>query len=79
MIEKSWRKPNIKNRVESAVEAVVVKYAVDCPAHGQVRVSNELCKSGVFISPHKVRTTSCLQVVSLVILLRESIIDHLAG
>jgi hypothetical protein len=33
----------------------VVAYAVEQPAHGQVRASNELRKRGVFISPSGVR------------------------
>jgi len=37
-------------------EDAVVKYAVDFPAHGQARTSNELRKLGVFISPSGVRS-----------------------
>ena len=33
-----------------------MKYAVDFPAHGQARTSNELRKLGVFISPSGVRS-----------------------
>lgn len=56
LFEKSRRVPNTKNRVEQHVEAAVVQYAVDQPAHGQVRVSNELRKKGVFVSPSGVRS-----------------------
>jgi len=45
--------PNPKNRVETHVEAAVVQYATDEPAHGQVRVSNELRKKGIFVSPQR--------------------------
>lgn len=56
LFEKSRRVPNTKNRVEQHVEAAVVQYAIDQPAHGQVRVSNELRKKGVFVSPSGVRS-----------------------
>jgi len=32
-----------------------VAYAIDFPAHGQVRVSNELRKRGIFVSPSDMR------------------------
>lgn len=47
--------PNIKNRVEETAEAAVIAYAVEQPAYGQVRASNELRKQGIFISPSGVR------------------------
>lgn len=53
--EISRRKPNIKNRVEEAIEEQVRQIAFDFPAFGQVRASNELKKKGVFISPAGVR------------------------
>ena len=55
LIEKDRRQPNLRNRVDEQTEEAVVKYAVDFPAHGQVRASNELRKLGVFISPSGVR------------------------
>ena len=55
LLDKSRRKPNVKNRVDEPTEARVVAYAVEQPAHGQVRASNELRKQGVFISPSGVR------------------------
>lgn len=54
--DKSRRKPNIKNRVDELTEDEVVAYAVEQPAHGQVRAGNELRKRGVFISPGGVRS-----------------------
>jgi len=55
LISKDRRQPNLKNRVDERTEAAVVKYAIEEPAHGQVRASNELRKRGVFISPSGVR------------------------
>lgn len=56
LINRSRRVPNIKNRVDEVIESTVVAYAVEQPAHGQVRVSNELRKRGVFISASGVRS-----------------------
>ena len=54
--EISRKKPVIKNRVDPDVEKNVVEFAVEQPAYGQVRVSNELKKKGVLISPGGVRS-----------------------
>jgi transposase InsO family protein len=54
--EISRRKPVIKNRVDPEIETQVVQLSFDQPAWGQVRVSNELRKSGMFISPGGVRS-----------------------
>ena len=55
LIDKNRRKPNVKNRVDESTEEAVIAYAVEQPAHGQVRASNELRKRGTFISPSGVR------------------------
>ena len=55
LISKDRRQPNLKNRVDEQTESAVVAYALEEPAHGQVRASNELRKRGVFISPSGVR------------------------
>ena len=56
LLQKDRRKPNLKNRVDEAVEQCVLDYAIEQLAHGQVRVSNELCKRGTFVSPSGVRS-----------------------
>jgi transposase InsO family protein len=53
--EVSRRKPNHKNRIEAGIEQKVVEIACTHPALGQLRVSNELRKDGIFISPCGVR------------------------
>ena len=45
-----------KNRVAPAIEEAVVAFATEQPAYGQVRVSNELKKRGLFVSPGGVRS-----------------------
>lgn len=49
------RKPNLKNRVEPHIEKAVIDIAIEQPAFGQQRASNELKKKGVFVSPAGVR------------------------
>lgn len=53
--ELTRRKPNLRNRVPEATERAIVEMAYEQPAHGQVRVSNELRKGGIIISPQGVR------------------------
>ncbi len=53
--EISRRRPNHKNRVEARIENAVVAIAIDQPAWGQLRVSNELAKQGICISQAGVR------------------------
>lgn len=54
--ELSRKKPIVKNRVPAEVEQAVVELAIENPALGQLRVSNELKKRGLFISPAGVRS-----------------------
>lgn len=49
--EISRKKPIPQNRIEPAIEKAVVEMAFSNPALGQLRVSNELRKQGIFISP----------------------------
>lgn len=54
--EMTRRKPVMKNRVAIEVEDAVVAMAFDQPDLGQVQVSHELKKKGIFISPGGVRS-----------------------
>src|SRR5512136_465229 len=56
LAEMSRRKPILANRVAPEIENAVVELAVDQPTWGQVRVSNELRKRGLAISPFGVRS-----------------------
>jgi len=54
--EISRKKPILKNRVAPEIEEKVVDLAFEQPAWGQLRVSNQLRKDGMFISPGGVRS-----------------------
>lgn len=56
LFDQTRRKPNLKNRVDEQVERAVIEYAVEFPAHGQHRASNELRKRGIFVSGSGVRS-----------------------
>ena len=56
LIDANRKKPNLRNRVEEATETAVAAFAIEQPAFGQVRVSNELRKRGIFVSPSGVRS-----------------------
>lgn len=56
LLHKDRRRPNPKNRVDEGTEDAVLAFALDNPAAGQVRVSNELRKQGIFVSPSGVRS-----------------------
>jgi transposase InsO family protein len=55
LLDKSRRQPNLKNRTDEATEAAVLAIAIEFPAFGQLRTSNELRKRGIFVSPSGVR------------------------
>ncbi len=55
LAEISKRKPIVKNRVAPEIEEAVVEIAIEQPTWGQLRVSNELKKEGLSISPFGVR------------------------
>ena len=54
--EKTRRKPCIKNRVAPEIEDAVLKIAYEYPAYGQLRVANELRKTGILVSSGGVRS-----------------------
>lgn len=54
--EISRQKPCFKNRVEEHVEKAIIEMAFQQPAYGQHRISNELKKQGIFVSPGGVRS-----------------------
>lgn len=56
LLDMNKKVPNVKNRVEEAIEKAVVEIAIENPALGQVRVSNEMKKKGILISPGGVRS-----------------------
>lgn len=56
LFERTRRKPNRANRVDETTEQAVIQSAIEYPAYGQARTSNELRKQGVFISPSGVRS-----------------------
>jgi len=55
LLDKNRRVPNLKNRVDEQTEKAVVSIAIDNPAFGQARASNELRKQGIIISPAGIR------------------------
>lgn len=52
----SRRKPCPKNRVDEEIEKAVIAFAIEQPAYGQLRASNELKKKGIFVSAGGVRS-----------------------
>ena len=56
LLDVSRKKPILKNRVDPEVEKAACEMAVEQPAFGQVRASNELRKKGIFISSGGIRS-----------------------
>ena len=56
LLHKDRRRANLKNRVDEAVEQAILAFALDNPAAGQVRVSNELRKQNIIVSTTGVRS-----------------------
>lgn len=56
LLEMSRKKPIMANRVDPAVEKAVLDMAIEYPAYGQLRVSNELKRKGIIVSPGGVRS-----------------------
>ncbi|MDC9594305.1 helix-turn-helix domain-containing protein, partial [Xenorhabdus sp. IM139775] len=56
LINQSRKAPNLKNRMDEETERAVVNSAIEFPAYGQARTSNELRKAGIFVSASGVRS-----------------------
>lgn len=56
LLEKSRNVPRVGNRVAPDIEEKVLDYSLHYPTHGQVRVSNELKKTGLMISAGGIRS-----------------------
>ncbi len=56
LLEKARTTPRIKNRVAPEIEARLLDYSLEFPVHGQARVSNELKREGIILSPGGVRS-----------------------
>jgi transposase InsO family protein len=56
LVEKTRRKPCLKNRVAPEIEEAVLRMANEFPAYGQMRTSNELRKAGILVSGGGVRS-----------------------
>lgn len=55
LAEMSRRKPLLKNRTPPEIEVQIVALSLEQPAFGQIRISNELRKRGLSISPAGIR------------------------
>ena len=56
LLHKDRRGANLKNRMDESIERAILAFAVENPAAGQVRVSNELRKRNIVVSPTGVRS-----------------------
>lgn len=56
LFDANRRVPNHRNRVDERIEEAIIIKATDNPALGQVRISNELRKEGMIVSPGGVRS-----------------------
>jgi len=56
LLHKDRRRANLKNRMDESIERAILAFAVENPAAGQVRVSNELRKRAIMVSPTGVRS-----------------------
>src|ERR1700688_2703428 len=56
LLHKDRRRANLKNRMDESTEDAILAFAVENPAAGQVRVSNELRKRNIVVSPTGVRS-----------------------
>jgi transposase InsO family protein len=56
LLHKDRRRANLKNRMDESIERAILGFAIENPAAGQVRVSNELRKRAIAVSPTGVRS-----------------------
>jgi hypothetical protein len=56
LLHKDRHRPNLRNRVDELTERAILAFALENPAAGQVRVSNELRRRNVLVSPTGVRS-----------------------
>ena len=56
LIDRTRKKPNLRNRMDEKNENAILEIAFEYPAYGQVRASNELRKRGLFVSAGGVRS-----------------------
>jgi len=55
-LEQARNRPRIRNRIAPEIEQRLLDYSLEFPTHGQLRVSNELKKEGIILSPGGVRS-----------------------
>jgi transposase InsO family protein len=55
LIDRNRRVPNLRNRIDAQIEKRICEMAIEEPAMGQVRISNELRKEGLIVSAAGVR------------------------
>lgn len=56
LVDMSCTKPIVKNRVSEYIEQAVINLAIEHPALGQLRASQELMKQGIIVSSRGVRS-----------------------
>jgi transposase InsO family protein len=56
LLHRDRRRVNLKNRMDDSTERAILAFAIENPAAGQVRVSNELRKRNIVVSPTGVRS-----------------------
>lgn len=56
LVDMSRKKPIVKNRVSEHIEQSVINLAIENPALGQLRASQELMKQGIIVSSSGVRS-----------------------
>jgi len=56
LIDRTKKKPNLKNRVDENTERAVCEFAIAYPAYGPLRASNELLKQGICVSSGGVKS-----------------------